>query len=264
MAFAVAAWIGTLPVHAGGSADDRTGVAKFGDAAIRNFVLKVNDALDRRRVAVAIVARTGRPRAELPRGVRYTHVAFTVFEAVRDADGSVFHTYTVYNLYQSPPKHDDQSYLKQDLMYDFVSGIAEPEIAVCIPGAALQRRILAVIRSPAYRGLWHPAYNLFANPWIDRYDNCVTHALKICVAAIYQTDDSSRIRDDIRAYFQPTPIRLGPLRSFGTVFMKAVRRDDEDSSGYQTATFESLQAFLSGNGLVDESFEISMDAPAGG
>src|SRR5262249_1189239 len=118
--------------------------------------------------------RTGRLQKDLPRGIRYTHVAFVVFEPVRGDDGAVFHTYTVYNLYQEPPDRDDHAYLKQDFTYNFVAGVAEPEIAVCVPDEALQRRILGVIRSPAYRALFHPEYNLFANPWTDKYDNCVT------------------------------------------------------------------------------------------
>ncbi|HVU16623.1 MAG TPA: DUF2145 domain-containing protein [Candidatus Didemnitutus sp.] len=246
-------------VHAGASADDRVGVEKFGADAIRDFALKVNDELDRRSVNVGILARTGRPRSELPRGVRYTHVAFVVFEAVRGTDGSIFHTYTTYNLYQRPPDHDDRSFLKQDFTYDFIAGVAEPDVAVCVPDVKLQRRILAVIRSPTYRALYHPEYNLFANPWVDRYDNCVTHVLKICVAAIYQTNDPVRIDADIRDYFQPTRIRLGLLRSVGAGFMKSIRTDDEDASGFQTATYDSLNTFLEKNGLARESFVIAMD-----
>ena len=199
------------------------------------------------------------PRSKLPRGVSYTHVAFAVFEPVRAADGSVFHTYTVYNLYQEGVGREDHSYLKQDLTYDFVSGIYESDVAVCVPTEVLQRRILSVIRSPAYRGLYNPAYNLLANPWVDRYDNCVTHTLKICVAAIYGTDDRKRIYEDIREYFKPTRIHLGFVQSFGVNFMKAVSQDDLDQSGFQTATYGSLKEFLSVNHLVKESFTVAVN-----
>ncbi len=242
-----------------GSEAAKVGVDKYGDAAIRRFSLEVIDRLDARKVNVAIVARAGRPRTELPSGVRYTHVAIAVFEPVRANDGTVFHTYSVYNVYQGADGREDRSFMKQDLIYHFVAGIDEPDVAICIPHDALQTRILATIRSPAYRALHTPDYNLVANPWIDRYDNCVTHTLKVCVAAIYQTDDRARIYNNIRAYFTPTRVRLGPLQALGARFTPAIRRDDLDPSGFQTATYESLHAFLATNRLVKDAFTMTLN-----
>ncbi|HEU5080189.1 MAG TPA: DUF2145 domain-containing protein [Opitutaceae bacterium] len=247
------------PAQAGSSEQTKVGVDRFGEEAIRNFALKVNDQLDQHHVNVGIIARAGRPRAQMPRGISYTHVAFVVFEPVRAADGTVFHTYTVYNLYQRGEGHSDQSYLKQDLTYDFVAGTYESDIAVCVPDEVLQRRILAVIRSPAYVALHNPDYNLLTNPWVDRYDNCVTHTLKVCVAAIYGTDERGRIYDDIRAYFKPTPVHLGPLQAIGTNFIKAISREDIDQSGFQTATYGSLKTFLDSNHLMKEAFTVTMN-----
>lgn len=255
----LACFAGLAPVHAGGSADRRVGVEKFGDEPVREFALKVNDQLDARKVNLAIIARSGRPRSELPKGISYTHVAFVVFEPVRGADGAVFHTYTVYNLYQGDQGRQDRSYLKQDFTYDFVAGVAEKDVAVCVPTDELQRRILDVLRSPAYRALHNPDYNLLANPWVDRFDNCVTHTLKVCVAAVYQTDDRARIYDDIRSYFHPTRVRLGPIKAIGSHFVEGLSYEDEDRSGLQTASYDSLAAFLEENGLVKESFTVTME-----
>ena len=250
-----------LPAHAGGSAECTFGVDRYGPEAIRNFALMLNDELDARKVNVAIVARAGWLRARMPGGINYTHVAFIVFEPVMARDGTPFHTYTVYNLYQGPKGDEAHSFLKQDFTYDFVAGIVEPDVAVCVPTEVLQRRILAVIRSPAYAALWRPDYNLVANPWVDRFDNCVTHALKICVAAIYQTEDRARIDEDIRLYFKPTPVRLGLLKSIGCAFVPALRWEDCDPvGGLQTATYDSLKAFLETNGLVKDAFTVRVDA----
>ncbi len=247
------------PVYAGASADSRFGVEKFGEAPIRELALKVNDELDARKVNVAILARSGRPRSELPKGISYTHVAFAVFEPVRGADGEVFHTYAVYNLYQGADGRDDRSYLKQDLTYDFVAGVAEKDVVVCVPVEALQRRIAAAIRSPAYVALHNPDYNLLTNPWVDRFDNCVTHTLKVCMAALYETDDRARIYANIRTYFRPTPVRLGPVKSIGAHFVEGVSHEDMDRRrGLQTASYDSLNAFLAENGLVKEAFTITM------
>jgi hypothetical protein len=260
----VSIWFGAgvlmlTPVYAGGSADSRVGVEKFGDQTIREFALKVNDALDAKKVNVAIIARSGRPRSELPKGISYTHVAFAVFEPVRGADGEIFHTYAVYNLYQGAEGRPDRSYLKQDLTYDFVSGIAEEDVAVCIPAEELQARLLQVIRSPAYAALHNPDYNLVTNPWVDRFDNCVTHTLKICMAAVYETSDRARLYTNIRTYFRPTPLRFGPIKSVGSHFVEGLSHEDKDRSGLQTASYDSLKVFLEENGLVKESFKVTLN-----
>ena len=246
------------PLRAGSEAA-KVGVDKYGDQAIRDLALKLNDQLDARQAHVAILARAGRPRAQLPKGVSYTHVAIAVFEPVRAKDGTVFHTYAVYNVYQGADGRPDRSYLKQDLVYDFVAGIDEADVAACVPIEPLQKRLLTVIRSPAYRALHTADYNIVANPWVDRYDNCVTHTLKICVAAIYQTDERARIYQNIRTYFTPTPVQFGPVQSFGVMFKTAVKQNDADPSGYQTATWESLQAFLATNGLLKDTFTVRLN-----
>ena len=248
-----------IPTYAGASADSRFGVEKFGEAPIRDFALQLNDELDARKANVAIIARSGRPRAELPRGISYTHVAFAVFEPVRAADGEVFYTYTVHNLYQGVEGREDRSYLKQDLTYDFVAGVAEKDVAVCVPVDELQQRILRVIRSPAYAALHNPDYNLVTNPWVDRFDNCVTHTLKVCVAAIYETEDRARIYRNVRAYFRPTPVRLGPVKAIGSHFVEGLSYEDRDPAGLQTASYDSLKTFLEENGLVKESFVVAME-----
>lgn len=258
-------WFVGLPLaNAGGSADERVGVEKFGDAAIRDFALRVNDELDRRKVNLAIIARCGRPRSEMPRGIAYTHVAFIVFEPLRGADGVVFYTYATYNLYQGGKGQEHRSHLKQDLTYDFVAGVAERDVGICVPSEALQKRIIAVIRSPTYAALHIPDYNVATNPFVERYDNCVTHLLKVCMAAIYQTDDHERIYRNIREYFHPTPVRLGLLKSLGAAIVPVpgLSRDDMDPSGLQTATYGSLTDFLQENGLVKESFTVAMPAGA--
>lgn len=246
-------------LQAGSSANAKTGLELYGDTAIRAFAEKLNATLDARGVNVAIIARSGRPRSQLPEGISYTHVAIAVFEAVRTSAGETGHTYTVYNLYQGADGRDDRSYLAQDFTYDFVVGSREKDIGVIVPVDALQKRILAVIRSPAYKALHNPHYNLVANPWRHQFDNCVTHTLRIVTAAIYNTSDESRIQQNIQTYFKPTPVRLGPIQSFGTNFITAVSREDEDPSGLQTASFDSLKVFFEQNQIAKESFKVVMD-----
>jgi hypothetical protein len=249
----------TVSAGAGGSEASNCGSEKYGEAPIRSFAQRINDRLDEEKVNVAIIARTGRPRAELPEGIRYTHVALTVFEPVQTPDGTVAYTYTVYNLYQGDEGRNDRSYLSQDFTYDFVSGVMEADVAVCVPTEELQQRLLAVIRSPTYQTVHNPDYNLLTNPWVDRYDNCVTHMVKVCFAAIYQTDDRSRIYENMRSYFQPARIRLGLFKSIGSGFVTGISHKDKDPAGLQTASYGSLKSFLESNGLVRDSFTVSVN-----
>lgn len=244
---------------AGGTAESKFGSEKYGEAPIRSFSQRINDRLDKEKVNVAIIARAGSPRADLPRGTSYTHVAFIVFEPVRAPDGTISYTYTVYNLYQGDQGRNDRSYLAQDFTYDFAAGIVERDVAICVPTDELQRRLLAVIRSPAYRSMHNPDYNTLTNPWVDRYDNCVTHAVKVCFAAIYQTDDRARIYRNMRTYYRPTRVRLGLFKSIGSGFITGVSHQDRDPSGLQTATYGSLKTFLKSNGLVKNSFTVSVN-----
>jgi hypothetical protein len=244
---------------AGGSEASKSGSEKYGEAPIRSFSQRINDRLDQEKVNVAIIARAGRSRAELPNGIRYTHVALTVFEPVETPDGTVAYTYTVYNLFQGDEGWNDRSYLAQDFTYDFAAGIVESDVAICVPTDDLQKRLLAVIRSPVYQKMHNPDYNVLTNPWVDRYDNCVTHTVKLCFAAIYQTDDRARIYENMRAYFQPAPIRLGLFKSIGSGFVTGISQQDRDPSGLQTASYGSLKSFLESNGLVKNSFTVSVN-----
>lgn len=246
-------------LHAGSSANSKSGLEVFGEPAVRAFAEKVNATLYDKDANVAIVARSGRPRSQLPAGISYTHVAIIVFEAVRNTSGEVGHTYTVYNLYQGDEGREDRSHLAQDFTFDFLAGSRERDIAVIVPVDVLQKRILGVIRSPAYQALHNPRYNLVANPWRHQFDNCVTHTLRIVTAAVYDTADKDRIQQNIRSYFKPTPIRLGMLQAIGSNFMTGLSHEDKEATGLQTASFDSLKAFFQENGLAQETFTILMD-----
>lgn len=248
--------------HAGLSTEHSVGSERFGSAAIQQFTLELADALDARQAGVALLARSGRPRDQLPSGVRFTHVAIAVFEAVRRTnDPEPVYLYTVYNLYQGAEGKLDRSYLKQDTLYDFVNGTYEREIGVLVPGRDLQARLLRVIRSDLYRHLHNPAYNLVANPAVDRYDNCVTHTLKLCMAAIYDSTDRKQIYAAIQAHFRPTKIRTHALQRLGTHFIEGLSLSDQRGSTLETATFESLAACLQDNGLVEAEFEVRLGEP---
>lgn len=256
---AVAGLFTAATAHGGSSSAEQFGVEKFGQDAIRGLADRVNLELDKRGANAAIIARSGRARADLPDGIVYTHVAIAVFEAVVNAEGRIGHTYTVYNLYQGADDRMDRSFLAQDFTFDMVAGAVEPDIGIIIPTPELQKRIVEVIRSPAYKALHNPRYNLIANPHRDLYDNCVSHTLKVLVAAIYQTDDSERIRANIERFFDPHPIRISLLQRLGSGFVSEVSMRDQGPDGPQCATFSTVRRFMEKFDLVQESFSVHLD-----
>ncbi|MFA5257555.1 MAG: DUF2145 domain-containing protein [Opitutales bacterium] len=251
----------TCTLDAGSRQSSKQAIDRYGAEYVQQLTDEVNAQMDARQVNVALIARCGRLRADLPEGVDFTHVGIAVFEAVVREDGKVGYTYSVYNLYQGVDGDMGKSHLVQDFTFDLCSGAVEPEIAVIVPSDALQKRILEVIRSPAYAALHNPKYNLIANPFNDQFDNCVTHTLKILVAAIYNTDDQERIYEDINSYFKPEEINLSVAERIGVNFMSGVSDDDQSSRHVKTATFGSLKRFLDEYKLTKDYFVVRVEPP---
>jgi hypothetical protein len=252
--------LATPALDAGSSQASRQAIDLHGVAYVQKLADTVNKELDARKANVAIIARCGRLRSELPEGVTFTHVAFAVFEPVQAPDGHIGYTYTVYNLYQGVDGNKSRSQLVQDYTFDLCAGAVEPEIGIIIPTDELQKRILAVIRSPAYADFHNPNYNLIANPFNELYDNCVTHTLKVVVAAIYQTSDQKRVYENIRSYFKAEEFKLSVIEKVGVNLLGGVSDDDQDGRSVKTATYNSMERFLKEYGLLKEALVVRVEA----
>ncbi len=259
VAFIIIVTIAFRPLLAEGSGKSQTALELYGEKRIQNWAEVVNRHLDARGVNVAIVARCGRERGDLPSGIDFTHAGIAVFEAVKNADGEIYYTYTVYNLYQGAEGRKDRSHLVQDFMFDMCAGGVEPEIGVIVPTEGLQQRILKVLRSPVRTELHNPDYNLLANPYDKRYDNCVSYILKLTMSAIYATDDEDRIAQNIRDYYVAQEVELNGLERFGSKFLSGVTMKDQDRT-VQTVTFGSIGRFLETYDLQKERFIVGMAA----
>lgn len=212
---------------------------------------------------IAMVFRTGRPRSDLPDGIAYTHGAFWIYRTITTADGQTLSGYAVYNLYagdgQAWPKN--RSRLVQDFPFDFARGSSVDDVAVIIPSPEMQRRMLAVIDSPTYEALHNPAYSLVANPWTSKYQNCNNFMLDIVAAAAWDTTDPARITADLKAHYQPTIVKAGPLmRLFGPIADSRLRTDDQ-SGPIRTATYESMSAFMRQNELLQAAYSLNFQQP---
>ena len=241
----------------------RSVAAHFTAPEAATFSKQIERDLAAHGARVAMVFRTGRPRANLPDGIAYTHGAFWIYRTITTADGQSLSGYAVYNLYagdgQAWPK--TQSRLVQDFPFDFTRGSAVDDVAVIVPSPEMQRRILAVVDSPTYARLHNPAYSLVANPWTPKYQNCNNFMLDVVGAAAWDTTDPARITADLRAHYTPTIVKAGPLmRLFGPIADSRLRTDDQHGP-IRTATYESMSAFMRQNGLLQDAYTLNLSRP---
>ncbi len=216
---------------------------RFPAEQIIGFAKKVERALAAEGVRVAIIARMGRPLAEMPEGMHFTHVAFAVYSSITTADGKVVPGYAIYNLYQKY-EHPDVSELIQDFPVDFFAGVAQLEAGILIPSPELQQRLLEVISSPTYASLHQPKYSLIANPYTLERQNCTEFVLDVINAAIYKTNDIKIIKANTKAYFKAQPVNVNPFKlMLGSMFSAEVTTSDQKGKPV-TATFEKIADYL--------------------
>jgi len=233
-----------LPVQASSfSSSSSAETLKFTPEQIIQFAKQVERTLASKGAHVAILARMGRPAAELPEGMHFTHVAFAVYSQISTADGRQIPGYAIYNLYQQN-EHPDVSDLVQDFPVDFFSGVAVLEAGIIIPSPGLQKRLLDVINSPTYAALHEPQYSLIANPYTLGKQNCTEHTLDVINAAIYQTDDIKLIKANEKAYFEAQRVNVSPFKLIlGSMFSAEVSTSDQNGPPV-TATFETISKYL--------------------
>ncbi|MEM5788990.1 MAG: DUF2145 domain-containing protein [Syntrophobacteraceae bacterium] len=222
----------------------RSGYSRhFNPEEIAAFSKKVEKTLAGKEARVAIVARVGRPRDKLPRGMSYTHVGFAVYSRITAVDGRQIPGYAMYNLYQKPG-NSDLSDLVQDYPVEFFASVELLEAGVIIPSPELQKLLLEVIASPVYKKLHNPKYSVIANPFTLHRQNCTEHTLDVIMAAIYRTDDLEVIKVNEKQYFEAQPVDVNPVKlAFGSIVFPEVSIRDQPGRPV-TATFETIARFL--------------------
>jgi hypothetical protein len=215
----------------------------FKPEEIIKFAKKVEKFLAEKGVRVAVLARVGRPRDQLPPGFSYTHVSFAVYSIITTADGRKTPGYAIYNLYQRN-KEPGASDLIQDFPVDFFAGVQVLEAGVIIPSPEVQKRLQKVITSSTYKELHNPRYSVIANPFTLDYQNCTEHTLDVLFASIYETNNIRQIKKNEQAYFEPQPVNVSPIKlALGSMFVAEIKLSDHPGSPV-TATFETISRFL--------------------
>lgn len=234
------------------------GEVHFNPEEIIKFSKKVEKTLAQKGARVAIIARVGRPRNELPEGISFTHTAIAVYSHITTADGRKLPGYAIYNLYQRA-KEPDVSDLVQDYPVDFFAGVAVLEAGLIIPSPELQKRLLAILTSPTYKAIHNPNYSVIANPFTLDYQNCTEHTLDVITAAIYETNSLEVIKANEKAYFEPQPVAVNPLKLLlGSVFAADVTTSDHPGAPV-TATFTTIGKFLTKYNAASEILIITPD-----
>lgn len=232
-----------LPFAAIAGSSQPGDVTFFKPEEIVSFSKSFERSLAENRARVAIVARAGRYRDQLPEGVSFTHVAFAVYSQITTRDGRKIPGYAMYNLYQKSDK-PDSSYLVQDYPVDFFAGVKVLEAGVIIPKPKVQMALVKVIASPAYQSFHNPRYSVIANPYTLDLQNCTEHTLDIIFAAVYGTDKIAIIKENQKAYFKALPIKMNPfLISIGSIFISEIAVSDHPEN-LETATFNTIADFM--------------------
>ncbi|MDD5295572.1 MAG: DUF2145 domain-containing protein [Rhodocyclaceae bacterium] len=250
-----------LPAQAVGFSGSSSGageVIHFQPEQIIKFAKKVEKAMAAKGARVAILARMGRPLAEMPEGMHFTHVAFAVYSEITTQDGRKLPGYAIHNLYQEDG-HPDVSSLVQDFPVDFFGGVAVLEAGILIPSPELQQRLLALIGTPTYKALHEPHYSVIANPYTLGRQNCTEFVLDVVNAAIYQTDDIGKIKNVEKQYFKAQKVNVSPFKlMLGSMFSTEVAMSDHNGEA-STATFETISAYLSKYDQGSLSFTVLPD-----
>lgn len=228
-------------------------VAAFSDSLQRDLAA--------RGANVAIVARVGRDRADLPKGIDFTHVAYWVYSKIDRADGTSYYGYQAYNLYQLA---DDltASQLVRDSPADFFAGAHALDAGVIIPDPRLQHKLLGVIASPTYKTLHNSRYSVLANPRTEQFQNCTEHTLDVLMASLYDTGDPEQIKANIAAHFDAQPVRIGGLKRLLAPAASAALTTSDHGPTIETATFGAIARFMAQHDLSDQIYRYSVDGAA--
>jgi len=247
------AFLPSLTTAAGSSA---AGETNFPADEVATFSNRVQQDLASRSVSVAIVARVGRDPAQIPDGIRYTHLGFFVYSTITLPDGSTGQGYRVYNLYQrgGEPTVSD---LVQDSPAEFFAGAKRLDAGIIIPDPKLQRKLLGVINSPTYAALHNPRYAVLANPRSNQFQNSNEHVLNVLMAAIYNTGSLAQIKANITAYFDPQVVAItGLKRAFAPLASAALTTQDHGPV-IATTTFGAVSRFMDSYDLTSQTYRIT-------
>ncbi|NVK56906.1 MAG: DUF2145 domain-containing protein [Alteromonadaceae bacterium] len=231
---------------------------KFSPAQIIEFAKKVEHYGAEQQAYAFIIGRVGRPQAELPRGISFTHTAVAVYSAITLDDGSTEYGYAIHNLYQ---RADDpgRSDIVVDYPVDFFWGAQTLKAGIVIPTLAVQQQLVTLISQKKHLDLHNPRYSVVANPFNSRRQNCTEFTLDMLQSALYQTNDLQRIKANNQAYFRPQQVHVSRFKlAMGSLVSEGVTTADHNGP-VRTATFTTIAEFLQQYNLEQQAIVLYAD-----
>ncbi|WP_395344182.1 DUF2145 domain-containing protein [Ningiella sp. W23] len=242
--------------HAGSEANTQ---AKYAPETIAKFAKGVEHYAAKQGARAFIIGRVGRAEKDLPKGIEFTHTAVAIYSKITSHNGHDEFGYAIYNLYQTP-ENRQKSFLMTDYPVDFFWGAQVMKAGVLIPSAEVQQGLIKLVASGKHKSLHNPSYSVIANPFNTRFQNCTEFTLDMLNAAIYQSTDLVRIKQNTQAYFRPQTVRTSRFKlAMGSMFMSDVTISDHKGQ-IRTATFTSIAKYLEEYGLVKEASVLTLNS----
>lgn len=97
---------------------------------------------------------------------------------------------------------------------------------------------------------------MLSNPFNTTYQNCTEHTLDVINAAIYQTTDKQRLKNNTIAYFDPQTVHVSKFKlALGSLFSSDITTEDHRGK-VRTTTFTSIIRYLEKFEMTQGSFTL--------
>ncbi len=245
----------SAPVFSGSAADKDN---QHNADSISLFAKNVEQYAAQQGARAFIIGRVGRPKKELPTGVKFTHTAIAVYSSITLDTGEQVKGYAIHNLYQKEGQLD-KSELIVDYPVDFFWGVDSLKAGILIPTPALQQRLLEAISSGKNKKVHNESYSVIANPFNSLLQNCTEHTLDVLNASIYQNTDIEFLKQTTTQHFTAQRIKINRFKLLlGDWFVDEVSIDDHQGKIY-TTTFSSIGHYLQRYDLLMTAVVLNQD-----
>jgi hypothetical protein len=208
---------------------------------------KIALRLDAHQADIALIARSGQPRENLPAGIRYTHTAFLL----KTAQGWV--TYNLLQDYEGA----DRSHLAIESLADFLKESYVTDVGLTLFKPEFAQKLEAFIQSPAYAQLHNPEYSLISNPFTPQFQNCTEFVLDVLYQTRFPELTLPQLKAKELAQFSPMKVQISWWEKYlAGLFREEVRIRDHSGDVY-TTTYTSLAVDIEGRGL-GHSLEVKL------
>ena len=208
------------------------------------LALKTFQALDASGERLALIGRVGSDLSK--HNLRYSHMAI-VWRDHPKGRWSVVHMLNKCGTATSALYDEGLGNFFNDDPFAY-------DALLLFPSAGYQERVIHALETTLPASMYHPAYNMVANPWSTRYQNSNQWLLEM-LAAAWAPEGSVSNRSQAQSWlkrsgYQPTLLRLGTLeRLGGRLFRANVAFDDHPaelrfSGRIYTVTVDSIADFV--------------------